>query len=171
MYGTVWKRTSVSVRTAAMRVNAAKYIGIPRQISVISFYHSADIVGPIPASNRFRYLFTVTDRSTRLLEATPIEDQTATTCVCALLDNWYNGFGLRNTSHPIEEVSLYPDYHPLPFPFFGFNPITPQLTIIKPNCMIERWHITLKAALIARCTNSDWTYHLPWVLLGIRTMP
>ena len=24
---------------------------------------------------------------------------------------------------------------------------------------------------MARCSNPDWTYHLPWVLLGIRTMP
>ena len=40
-----------------------------------------DIVGPLPPSNEMRYLFTVTDRSTRWLEATPMPDATTETCV------------------------------------------------------------------------------------------
>ena len=36
-----------------------------------------DIVGPLPATNGFRYLFTVIDRSTRWPEATPMEYETA----------------------------------------------------------------------------------------------
>ena len=37
--------------------------------------------------------------------------------------------------------------------------------------MVERWHRTLKASLTARCIGSDWHSQLPWVLLGLRTMP
>ena len=37
--------------------------------------------------------------------------------------------------------------------------------------MVERWHRTLKASLTARCSGSDWHTQLPWVLLGLRTMP
>ena len=41
----------------------------------------------------------------------------------------------------------------------------------QANGMVERWHITLKASLTARCSGSDWHTQLPWVLLGLRTMP
>ena len=37
--------------------------------------------------------------------------------------------------------------------------------------MVERAHRTLKAALMARDAGANWISHLPWVLLGIRTMP
>ena len=32
-------------------------------------------------------------------------------------------------------------------------------------------HRTLKAALMLKCTNDNWTTELPWVLLGLRTTP
>ena len=37
--------------------------------------------------------------------------------------------------------------------------------------MVERCHRTLKAALMTRCSTPDWAYQLPWVLLGMRTIP
>ena len=41
----------------------------------------------------------------------------------------------------------------------------------QANGMVERWHRTLKASLTAKCSTSDWCSQLPWVLLGLRTMP
>ncbi|KAK4327550.1 hypothetical protein Pmani_001957 [Petrolisthes manimaculis] len=41
----------------------------------------------------------------------------------------------------------------------------------KANGMVERFHRTLKAALMSRCSNSTWFAQLPWVLLGLRTAP
>ena len=37
--------------------------------------------------------------------------------------------------------------------------------------MVERFHRSLKAALMTRCTSDTWTAELPWVLLGLRTTP
>ncbi|XP_037781839.1 uncharacterized protein LOC119578174 [Penaeus monodon] len=37
--------------------------------------------------------------------------------------------------------------------------------------MVERFHRTLKAALMSRCSNSMWFSQLLWVLLGLRTIP
>ncbi|XP_066950714.1 uncharacterized protein [Macrobrachium rosenbergii] len=37
--------------------------------------------------------------------------------------------------------------------------------------MVERTHRSLKAALMARCTDDNWKVQLPWVLLGLRTTP
>ena len=37
--------------------------------------------------------------------------------------------------------------------------------------MVERLHRRLKDSLRARLVGCDWTLHLPWVLLGLRTAP
>ena len=47
-----------------------------------------DIVGPLPPSQGFTYLFTVIDRFTRWTEAIPMTDSTAATCARALLREW-----------------------------------------------------------------------------------
>ncbi|XP_066944553.1 uncharacterized protein [Macrobrachium rosenbergii] len=39
------------------------------------------------------------------------------------------------------------------------------------NSLVERFHRSLKASLMARCTTEDWKYQLPWVLLTLRTTP
>ncbi|XP_064110227.1 uncharacterized protein LOC135218012 [Macrobrachium nipponense] len=39
------------------------------------------------------------------------------------------------------------------------------------NGMVERFHRSLKASLMARCTGEDWKSQLPWVLLGLLTAP
>ena len=37
--------------------------------------------------------------------------------------------------------------------------------------MVERFHRSLKASLMSRCTSDRWKPELPWVLLGLRTAP
>ncbi|XP_068234172.1 uncharacterized protein [Palaemon carinicauda] len=39
------------------------------------------------------------------------------------------------------------------------------------NGMVERSHCSLKAALMARCTDKHWVHQLPWVLLGLKQSP
>ncbi|XP_066952489.1 uncharacterized protein [Macrobrachium rosenbergii] len=39
------------------------------------------------------------------------------------------------------------------------------------NGLVERFHRSLKASLMARCTADGWKYQLPWVLLRLRTTP
>jgi hypothetical protein len=39
------------------------------------------------------------------------------------------------------------------------------------NGMVERFHRSLKNPLRARYNESNWSGHLPWVLLGLRTVP
>ncbi|KAK3797528.1 hypothetical protein RRG08_054561 [Elysia crispata] len=41
----------------------------------------------------------------------------------------------------------------------------------QSNGLVERFHRTLKAALKARLQGPRWTDELPWVLLGLRTVP
>jgi Integrase core domain len=71
---------------------AVQPIPVPRQ----RFSHiHVDIVGPLPVSREgFRYLFTIIDRSSRLLEAVLLTNVETTTCRDALVRHWISRFGL-----------------------------------------------------------------------------
>ena len=127
-----------------------------------------DIVGPLPPSNGFTYLFTIVDRFSRWPEAIPLSDITSATCAQALISHWIARFGVpidlssdRGAQFTSQlwaqllgiELHHTTAYHP------------------QSNGLVERFHRHLKAALRARLTGPNWTAELPWVLLGIRTAP
>ena len=56
-----------------------------------------DIVGPLPPSQRYTYLFTCIDRYTRWSEAVPMVDATAESCARALLSGRVARFGVPLT--------------------------------------------------------------------------
>ena len=129
-----------------------------------------DVVGPLPPSEGFRYLFTIIDRNTRWPEAIPLRQQTAETCGKALIE-WVARHGVpetivsdRGTTFTSKLWSALADslgtaiHHTT-----SYNP--------EANGLVERFHRTLKAALMARCNAPNWRRNLPWVLLGIRTTP
>ena len=53
-----------------------------------------DLVGPLPPSQGFTYLFTAIDRTTRWAEAIPLGSITAADCAQALLQGWVSRFGV-----------------------------------------------------------------------------
>jgi hypothetical protein len=54
-----------------------------------------DLVGPLPTSSEgFEYLFTMVDRSSRWLEATPVKSMAADDCVAALILSWMARFSV-----------------------------------------------------------------------------
>jgi hypothetical protein len=57
---------------------------IPVPVRRFSHIH-VDLVGPLPRSSGFSYLFTVVDRTTRWPEAVPLASTTAADCAAALL--------------------------------------------------------------------------------------
>jgi hypothetical protein len=71
---------------------ALQPIPVPRQ----RFSHiHVDIVGPLPVSKEgFRYLFTIIDRSSRMLEAVPLTNVETETCRDALISQWVARFGV-----------------------------------------------------------------------------
>lgn len=128
-----------------------------------------DIVGPFPPSNGNRYCLTIIDRFSRWPEAIPVPDMTAPTIAQALVSGWISRFGVPThiTSDQgrqfqstlfAELVRIFGISH------FRTTPYHPQ-----SNGIIERWHRTLKSAIL--CHNPDrWTEHLPMILLGLRTI-
>ncbi|XP_037782243.1 uncharacterized protein LOC119578717 [Penaeus monodon] len=92
-------------------------------------------------------------------------------CAAALLSGWISRFGIpahitsdRGTSFTSQlwtslgQLLGTPIYHTT-----AYNP--------EANSMVERFHRTLKVALMSQCSNSMWFSQLPWVLLGLRTTP
>ena len=128
-----------------------------------------DLVGPLPVSNNMTYIFTIVDRFTRWPEALPLQNSVTSTCASALLLNWVARFGvpdeITSDRGPQFTSLLWQELHKL------MGTVNNHTTAYHPqaNGMVERLHRQLKAALMARTTDANWSDHLPFVLLGIRT--
>ncbi|XP_068203589.1 protein NYNRIN-like [Palaemon carinicauda] len=130
-----------------------------------------DVVGPLPPSDYTRHLLMIVDRSTRWLEATLISKATTHVCADVLLSSSIRRFGVPDDitmdrgSAFLSEIWLSQA---------NLMETTLHSTTAynhAVNAMVERAHRTLKAALMARCTDEHWKAQLPWVLLGLRTAP
>ena len=129
-----------------------------------------DIVGPLTPSQGFTYLFTIIDRFTRWTEAIPMTDSTAPTCARALFREWIARFGvpgeITSDRGPQFTSELWDQlHHILGTKVYHTTAYHPQA-----NGMVERFHRTMKASLMARLgENPNWTEELPVVMLGLRT--
>lgn len=166
-----WARTCLACQRAKVYRHTESGIGSFQQPKRRFSHIHVDVVGPLPPSEGYRYLFTVVDRSTRWPEAVPMKDATTDSCVSALLSHWIARFGVPDditsdrgstfTSHiwtSLAQLLGSTVHHTT-----SYNP--------ESNGMVERFHRTLKAALMSRCTSSEWSTQLPWVLLGLRSCP
>lgn len=130
----------------------------------------ADLVGPLPLRQNYRYLLTIVDRFSRWVEALPLEDQQADTVAKALLSGWIARFGVprRITTDQGRqfESNLFTAFRKI----FGIEAATTTSYHPQANGLIERQHRTLKAALTCHLQNNrSWVDALPLVLLGLRS--
>ena len=130
-----------------------------------------DIVGPLPLSEGCRYLFTTIDRSTRWPEAFPMKDASTESCVSALIEAWISKFGLPDTITSDRGSVFTSALWTQLAQRLGISTTTTTAYNPEANGIVERFHRSLKAALMSRCTSEKWKLELPWVLLGLRTTP
>ena len=128
-----------------------------------------DIVGPLPSSNGYTYLFTCIDRYTRWPEAIPMVDATAESCASALLSGWIARFGVPMTITSDQGQQFESHLWKALMNLLGTKRNRTTAYHPQANGLVERFHRHLKSALKARLTNSNWVEELPIVLLGIRT--
>lgn len=128
-----------------------------------------DIVGPLPySSDGYRYCVTIIDRFTKWAEAIPIKDITASTIAKVFYENWVVRFGCPEKltsdqgtqfeSHLFKELMI----------MMGINKLRTSPYHPQSNGTVERWHRSLKAALMARMNSTSWVDELPTVLFGLR---
>lgn len=166
-----WARACLACQRSKIHRHTETGVGTIQQPRRRFGHIHVDIVGPLPPSQGFKYLFTIIDRSTRWPEAIPMTDATTESCVAALIRQWISRLGLPDVITSDRGSVFTSTLWTSIATTLGLQ--TQRTTAYNPeaNGMIERLHRTLKAALMARCTTPSWSYELPWVLLGLRTTP
>lgn len=127
-----------------------------------------DIVGPLPPSQGYRYCLTMIDRFTRWPELAPMVDMTADTVARTFYATWISRFGCPQRVTTDQGRQFQAGLFTALTNLLGIQrcrttPYRPQ-----SNGIIERWHRTLKAAIMCH-QNAQWTELLPTILLGLRT--
>ncbi|XP_066981580.1 uncharacterized protein [Macrobrachium rosenbergii] len=99
--------------------------------------------------------------------------QEATTCACAeaLLSSWISRFGVQDHITTDRSPAFLSKLWPALARLLGTSHHTTTAYNPAANRLVEEFHRSLKASLMARCTTEDLKYQLPWVLFGLRTVP
>ena len=130
-----------------------------------------DLVGPLPQSQGFRYVFTIIDRFTRWPEAIPLSDTSAESCAGILVNHWITRFGLPSEISSDRGAQFTSKLWLTVARLLGVQHKLTTAYHPQANGLVERFHRHMKAALRARLTGPHWAQELPWILLGIRTAP
>ena len=162
-----WYRSCKGCQTAKVsRHNTPVYRKFTEPTERFDHVH-IDIVGPLPYANGFRYLLACVDHFTRWPEAIPIVDIWAETVADAFFSGWIARYGTPATITTDRGAQ---------FESKLWDNLCNQLGIIRnrttsyhpqSNCMVERFHRQLKAAIMAHESPDPWTITLPAVLLGV----
>jgi len=149
--------------------SAVQPIPVPQQ----RFSHiHVDIVGPLPVSREgFCYLFTLIDRSSRMLEAVPLANIEKETYRDALISQWVAPFGVPTHLTSNQGAQFTSALRAHLCNVIGTHHNTTTAYHPQSNGMVKRAHRRLKDALKACMAPADWPQHLPWVLLDINNAP
>ena len=166
-----WARTCTSCQTSKVGRHTESGVGtFPQPKRRFGHIH-VDIVGPLPPSEGARYLLTIVERSTRWPEATPMTEASTSACAQALLTSWISRFGVPDDITTDRGPAFLSELWSSLARLMGTNLHSTTAYNPAANGMVERCHRSLKAALMARCSDENWIHQLPWVLLGLRTAP
>lgn len=151
-----------------------------------------DLIGPLPASKEFKYCLTCIDRFSRWPEAVPIKDITAETVAKALYEIWISRFGSPEVICTDQGTQFESELFKSLMQILGCKRNRTTGHHPAANGLVERWHRSLKTAMMCHQTDeagneifqrwrrtirdtiqdlskTDWVDILPTVLLGLRT--
>ena len=166
-----WARSCLSCQKAkVIRHERPVLQEIPIPVRRFDHIH-VDIVGPLPPSEGFAYLFTIIDRTTRWPEAIPIADISANTCARAMFSHWISRFGVPAMITSDRGAQFTSSLWSRLCDFMGTKQSMTTAFHPQSNGIVERFHRSLKASLRARLCGPKWTIDLPLVLLGLRSSP
>ena len=137
----------------------------PSAVSIYTWF------GHLPLLRGYRYLLTIIDHTTRWPEAIPVADMSAQTCATAFVSGWVSRYGVPAILTSDRGAQFCSSFWRSFCSILGINHSTTTAYHPQSNGMVERLNRRLKDSLRACLVGCDWTLHLPWVLLGLRTAP
>ncbi|MBM3938844.1 MAG: DDE-type integrase/transposase/recombinase, partial [Sphingomonadales bacterium] len=165
---TTWSRTCLSCQ----RTKVQQHVHLPPEAIPVPdrrFAHlHVDLVGPLPPSGGFTYLFTIIDRATRWFEALPVATITAADCASALFTGWITRFGVPSSITSDRGAQFTSTLWSSLCKLLNIQHISTTAYHPQGNGLVERQHQRLKDALRARASGPAWIQDLPWVLLGMQ---
>lgn len=128
-----------------------------------------DIIDPLIEIESYRYCLTFIDRFSRWTEAVPLKEISAQTVSRAFFDNWVSRYGAPETLTTDQGAQFESQLFNALLILLGCQRIRTTAYHPSANRMIERWHRTLKAALMCHA-DKMWLIvrQLSTVLLGLR---
>jgi len=167
----IWAKNCLACQSAKVHHHTKAPLS-PFKVPERRFDHiNVDLVGPLPPSQGYTYLFTIVDRFTRWPEAIPLSDISAKTCAHALVSHWVSRFGIPSEISSDRGAQFTSKLWEMMAQQLGMKHNRTTAYHPQANGLVERFHRHLKSALRARLTGPGWIDELPWVLLGIRTAP
>lgn len=125
-----------------------------------------DFVGPLPPVQGKGYIVTIIDRQSQWPKAAPTNDISAEAVSKIFLTTWVARFGVPLCITTDQGSQFKEDLFNKLINMFGARRIRITPYYPQANGQIERWHRTLKAAIIAYA-KEDWVTILPFIVLGL----
>lgn len=132
---------------------------------------NVDLVGPLPTSHGFTYLFTMVDRTTRWPEAVPLTSTAASDVARAFIGTWVARFGTPSDLSSDRGSQFTSELWSAVAEVLGVKLHRTTAYHPQANGLCERFHRSMKASLRASLTDGNWVDKLPWVMLGLRCAP
>lgn len=134
------------------------------------FHHlHIDIIGPLPSSHGFQYCVTVVDRFSRWPEAFPVKEISADIVAKVTYNGWICRYGAPKFITTDQGSQFESRLFKALLQFMGTEKIRTTAYHPASNGLVERWHRSLKAALMCHDSKHTWSDILPTVLLGLRS--
>ncbi|XP_011060754.1 PREDICTED: uncharacterized protein LOC105149794 [Acromyrmex echinatior] len=121
-----------------------------------------NLIGPLPESDGYRYCVTMIDRFSRWPVAIPLKDIETITVARAFYDNWIANFRAPKTITTDQGSQFEAQLFTALLQLIGCQRIRTTAYHPASNGMIERWHRSLKAAIMCHANEDD-------PILGLRT--
>lgn len=164
-----WAKTCVACQRA--KIHRHTHSNMTSFPACDRFHHlHIDIVGPLATSESgHRYLLTMIDRTTRWPEAVPIKEITSEVVARKVYESWITRFGCPKTITTDQGRQFESQLFRALTHLLGAEKTRTTAYHPQSNGIVERWHRSLKAALMSRLEqNTKWKDELPTVLMGLR---
>lgn len=159
-----WAKTCINCQKSKVQRHTVSFLGQFSPVERFEHIH-VDIVGPLPTSEEgYKYLVTIIDRCTHWPEAFPIREITANVVAKVIYDGWITRFGcpVRLTSDQNRQFESSLFQHLMKC--MGIDKIRTTPYHPQSNGAVERWHRSLKVALMSRLDSKSWVEELSTVL-------